>query len=324
MNEYKNILITGGCGFIGSNFINYIFNTTKFNIINIDKFNYCSDENNILKNIRKSPRYTLYKIDIANQNLMLKILNVHNIDLIIHFAAQTHVSNSFNDYSPFIQDNIIATYNLLESVKIYSKIKLFIHISTDEVYGESLLKDVKKKNENSILNPSNPYAASKAATEMIVKSFFYSYKIPIIVTRCNNVYGINQYKEKVIPKFINQIINNKKITIEGSGNQKRTFIHTDDVAEAIITIIEKGIKGEIYNIGNNDNEFTILEIAHLILKYLNKKNHKDYIEFIKDRLYNDERYYIDYSKLKSLGWNHKVNIEDKFDTIIKSYLEKKS
>lgn len=317
MYNYNNILITGGCGFIGSNFINYIFDKTSCNIINIDKISYCSNEKNILEDIIKSDRYYLYKINIINKENILQILNKHNIDCVVHFAAQTHVSNSFNNFNEFIEDNIIVTHNLLEVCKIYSKLKLFIHISTDEVYGESNLDTNLKKNETTLLNPTNPYAATKASCEMIVNSFIYSYKLPIIIVRCNNIFGKNQYIEKVIPKFIYQLKNNNKITIEGNGTQKRTFLHVEDFCEALILISNKGKIGEIYNIGNNDNELTIKNLAIYIIKKIKKTdNYEQYIINIQDRIYNDTRYYIDYNKLKLLGWTPKKDLFDSLNVII--------
>ena len=232
MRDYKNMLITGGCGFIGSNFINYIFDKFDGNIINIDKINYCSNETNIDETIRNNERYIIIKGCLSNYKLVLDTLNKYNIDIIIHFAAQSHVSLSYTNTDDFINDNILSSYRLLEAIKDYGKVKLFINMSTDEVYGESQIDEATPKTENSHLNPTNPYSSSKACVEMISKSYYHSYKIPLITLRCNNVYGKYQYYEKVIPKFINLLKNNKKITIEGTGENKRTFIHTFDVCNA--------------------------------------------------------------------------------------------
>ena len=317
MEEYKNVLITGGCGFIGSNFINDIFEDSDINIINIDKLNYCGNEYNIKKEIRESTRYILYKICLQNSNIVYDILEKHNIDLIIHFAAQTHVTRSFVNTGDFIKDNIVGSFNLLEAVKKYGKIKCMINFSTDEVYGESYIEDIKGKTEKDKLEPTNPYAASKASVEMIVKSYIYSYKLPIITIRCNNVYGNNQYKEKVIPKFIYLLKNNKKITIEGDGKNKRAFVHTNDVNRAILLILKHFKIGDIYNIGIN-NEITIYELAKKMIKYIkNVDDFENYIEYIKDRNYNDKRYFIDYSKLKSIGWIPKKNFDEELKNLIK-------
>ena len=256
MESFKNILITGGLGFIGSNFINYLYHNTSDNkIINIDKYNYCSNISNINDNIRKSDRYVELLISLSEEDKILQILNNYNIDLIVHFAAQSHVTLSFSNTKDFIQDNIVSSFHLFQAVKRYNKLKLFINISTDEVYGEtSLINNIQMK-ETDILNPTNPYSASKACIEMIANAYVYSYNLPLITIRSNNVYGKNQYHEKVLPKFIKLLNDNKKITIEGDGSHKRTFIHVDDVCNAIFTVIKKGKIKEIYNIGNNDDEY---------------------------------------------------------------------
>ena len=303
----KNLLITGGCGFIGSNFINYIFyKQDNINIINLDAMYYCADEKNILEEIRNSSRYHLIKGNLCSIDLLNHILDNYHIDTIIHFAAQSHVQNSFDDSLKYTYDNILGTHTLLESCRKYGKIKKFIHISTDEVYGESLLSDdEEKKNEQSILCPTNPYAATKAGAELIANSYRYSFKMPIIITRGNNVYGPNQYPEKLIPRFIDLLKNNKKVTIQGDGSNVRAFLHALDVAKALELILEKGKIGEIYNIGSDeDKEYTVLEIAQILIKMIkNTENYNEYIEYIEDRPFNDKRYYISNEKVKNLGWS---------------------
>jgi len=208
----KNLLITGGCGFIGSNYINYIFN--KYNdvrIINIDAMYYCASETNIEEDVRNSERYILVKGNLCSYDLVYHIIEHYKIDHIIHFAAQSHVQNSFEDALQYTKDNVVGTHNLLEAVRKYGKIKKFIHVSTDEVYGESMIEQNEtKKTEESILCPTNPYAATKASAELIAQSYYYSFNIPIIITRGNNVYGPNQYPEKIIPKFIKLLCEDKK------------------------------------------------------------------------------------------------------------------
>ena len=303
----KNLLITGGCGFIGSNFINYIFyRNDDINIINLDAMYYCANEKNVLEEIRNSNRYHLIKGNLCSIDLLNHVLDNYKIDTIIHFAAQSHVQNSFDDSLKYTYDNILGTHTLLESCRKYGKIMKFIHISTDEVYGESLLsEDEEKKNEQSILCPTNPYAATKAGAELIANSYRYSFKMPIIITRGNNVYGPNQYPEKLIPRFIDLLKNNKKVTIQGDGSNVRAFLHSLDVAKALELILEKGKIGEIYNIGSDeDKEYTVLEIAQILIKMIkNTENYNEYIEYIEDRPFNDKRYYISNEKVKNLGWN---------------------
>ena len=307
----KNLLVTGGCGFIGSNFINYFAKKyPNINIINVDKLYYCADINNVDENIRNSPNYKMIKCDINNNELISYILKKDNIDTIIHFAAQSHVQNSFDNSLQFTKDNVLGTHSLLESCRKYGKIKKFIHVSTDEVYGESMINDDEKsKTEHSILCPTNPYAATKAGAELIVQSYMHSYKMPIIITRGNNVYGPNQYPEKLIPKFIKLLKENKKVTIQGTGCALRAFLHTKDTSTAFECVLNSGEIGEIYNIGCDEGmEYSVKDVAKLIIK--NIKNTEDYdnwIEYIEDRPFNDMRYYINNSKLKNLGWT--INID---------------
>ena len=309
MTEIDNLLITGGCGFIASNFINYIYKSKpNVNIINIDAMYYCADEKNITEEIRESGRYHLVKGNLCSSDLVNHILENYNIDTVIHFAAQSHVQNSFDDALKYTYDNILGTHTLLESCRRWGKIRKFIHISTDEVYGESLLDmNEEKKNERSILCPTNPYAATKAGAELIANSYLYSFKMPIIITRGNNVYGPNQYPEKLIPRFIKLLKEGEKVTIQGDGSNVRAFLHTEDVVRGVETVLDKGIVGEIYNIGSDeDSEYTVLEIAKILIKMVkNSESYDDYITYIEDRPFNDKRYYISNDKLKKLGWEIK-------------------
>ena len=313
LSNIKNLLVTGGCGFIGSNFINLFYDRyPEINIINIDALYYCAKENNIREDIRKNSRYSLIKGNICSQDLVSHILKYYTIDTVIHFAAQSHVQTSFTDSLQYTQDNVIGTHTLLECCRLYGKITRFVHVSTDEVYGESLL-DIKenKKTEQSVLCPTNPYAASKAAAESFVQSYIKSFNMPIIITRGNNVYGPNQYPEKVIPKFIQQLNSGEKITIQGKGDCVRGFLHVNDTVDAFIKILEKGKIGEIYNIGcNEDMEISILELAKKIHKLSEIKSYfQENVTYIEDRPFNDKRYYISNKKLKELGWNIKINLE---------------
>jgi UDP-glucose 4,6-dehydratase len=308
----KNLLITGGCGFIASNFINYYLPLHgNVKIINIDAMYYCASEDNVTEDIRNSDQYVFIKGNICSVDIVNHILNQYEIDSVIHFAAQTHVQNSFDDSLQFTQDNIVGTHTILECCRKYGKIERFIHVSTDEVYGESMNDvDEKQKTEHSILCPTNPYAATKAGAELIAQSYHHSYRMPIIITRGNNVYGPNQYPEKLIPKFIQLLNMDKKVTIQGNGTAVRAFLHSYDTARAFECILEKGCIGEIYNIGcDEEMEYSVMEIAKLLIKLIKGTyDYDSWIEYIEDRPFNDQRYYISNQKLKDLGWNIKIDL----------------
>ena len=314
------LLVTGGCGFIGSNFVNYYFKqNADVTIINLDAMYYCASETNVDVDIRNSSRYHLVKGNLCSYDLIANILNIYQIDTIIHFAAQSHVQNSFEDALQYTHDNVQGTHTLLEASRKYGKISRFIHISTDEVYGESMLNEnEEKKNENSILCPTNPYAATKAAAELIAKSYYHSFKMPIIITRGNNVYGPNQYPEKLIPRFIQQLQKNEKVTIQGDGSNVRAFLHVNDVCSALKLILEKGEIGEIYNVGSDDHhEYKVLQIAHILIEKIKKTtDYNDWIIYIEDRPFNDKRYYISNEKVKQLGWTIDVDFNKGIDELI--------
>jgi dTDP-glucose 4,6-dehydratase len=314
-----NLLVTGGCGFIGSNFINYIFPSNKYKIINLDAMYYCADEKNVVDDIRNNPNYTLVKGNLCSEDLINHVLKSYEIEQVVHFAAQSHVQNSFDDSLQFTKDNILGTHVLLECCRKYGKITKFIHVSTDEVYGESMNSvDEKHKTEHSILCPTNPYAATKAGAELIAQSYNHSYKMPIIITRGNNVYGPNQYPEKLIPRFIQLLQNDNPVTIQGTGSSVRAFLHAIDTARAFQVILEKGAVGEIYNIGCDEGmEYSVAEVAKMLIRKI--KNTEDYdkwISYIEDRPFNDQRYYISNQKLKDLGWTISVNFEQGLDALL--------
>jgi dTDP-glucose 4,6-dehydratase/UDP-glucose 4,6-dehydratase len=310
----KTILVTGGCGFIGSNFINYYFyKNTDVTIVNLDALYYCANEKYIHEEIRQSNRYHFVKGNLCSMDLLTHILQKMKVDTIIHFAAQSHVQKSFEDSLQYTNDNVLGTHTLLETARRYGNIHKFIHISTDEVYGESMVDIAEdKKHENSVLCPTNPYAATKAAAELISKSYYFSFKMPIIITRGNNVYGPNQYPEKLIPRFIQLLKENKPVTIQGDGSHLRAFLHVSDVCNALECILEKGQIGEIYNIGSDDhNEFSVLEIAHRLIHMIKKTDDYDkWITYIPDRPFNDKRYYISNEKVKQLGWNIHIDFDE--------------
>ena len=318
-----NILITGGYGFIASNFINHIFNKNKYNIVNIDAMYYCANELNVHQHIKNSEHYTFINGNICNYKLITDILNKHNITHVVHFAAQSHVDNSFNNSLLYTTDNIVGTHTLLECCRVYGKIEKFIHVSTDEVYGESMIcENENKKTEESALCPTNPYASSKAGAELMAKSYYHSFKMPIIITRGNNVYGRNQYPEKLIPRFIMLLKENKKLTIQGDGSNVRAFLHASDVAKAFELILEKGVIGEVYNIGSDEHdEYTVMDIAKILIKKLkNNENYEHYLKFVEDRPFNDKRYYISNDKLKNMGWNIDMDFEKGLNDTVDYYM----
>lgn len=309
----KNFLITGGCGFIGSNFINYIHSTyPDAFIVNVDKLDYCANINNVYE--REDPSiYVLIHHTICDKYKMLTLLNEYNITHLIHFAAQSHVDSSFDKALDYTMDNVYGTHCLLEASRVYGKLERFIHFSTDEVYGEST--EDAKFDEQSLLCPTNPYSATKAGAEMLVNSYMYSFKLPCIITRGNNVYGPNQYHEKLIPRFIKLLDEGKCMTVHGQGDSKRSFIHVDDVCSAVDTILEKGMIGEIYNIGSDDeNEMSVIEVAELICNHYKHGLYKDEwdkrLSFVNDRPFNDKRYFITNEKLKTLGWKCNKKLVD--------------
>ena len=302
-----NVLVTGGCGFIGSNFINIMkerYPEIKF--VNLDKLDYCSNLYNVNPGVS-----TFVKGDIRDNNLIGYLIKQYDFDAVFHFAAMSHVDNSFNDPKNFTLNNTYGTHVLLDKFREIKPNVEFIHFSTDEVYGESNT-DVPFTESTGVLKPTNPYAASKAAAEMIVQSYIDSYKMNIKTIRCNNVYGPNQYPEKLIPKFKQALRNGEMCTIHGfkSANIKRAFMHVNDVVDAVEIVWKRGNPGEIYNIASDD-EISVLDVTKLIIKL--NKNTEEYhrwITYVDDRPFNDSRYYISSDKLKSLGWSQKKTRED--------------
>lgn len=307
----KNIIVTGGCGFIGSNFLNYMVPKYKdYNFINLDCLNYCSD----VKNVKSFENYKFIECNITNLDMVKFVFQKYQPEVIFHFAAQSHVDGSFEDPLRYLEDNTKGTTVLLESLRILKLKTLFFHISTDEVYGES--SDIEML-ENSILLPTNPYAATKAAAEMLLHSYGKSFKQEYKIIRGNNVYGPNQFKEKLIPKFIDLLKKDKKCTIHGKGEMKRSFVHTYDFSTAVELIWLKGETKQIYNIGSSE-EFTVLEITKKLIKLIKKtEDYEKYILFVKDRNFNDSRYLIGCDKLKRLGWKQTINFEKGISELVK-------
>ena len=319
-----NLLITGGLGFIGSNFIKYIINKKETNIIiNIDtttKQNSASNEKNV-KDFKNNPKYKFYDFwlemldNSSIKDQFKQIIKQYNITHIIHFAAESHVDNSISDPRRFIQSNILGTFNLLEIIRDFPQIR-FHHISTDEVYGS--LGEEGKFTETTAYAPNSPYSASKAASDMLVRAYNHTFKSLVTISNCSNNYGPNQHNEKFIPVVINSILNNKKIPVYGNGKNIRDWIFVDDHCEAVWSILNNGKIGETYNIGG-DCEKTNLEIINDICEVLNV-NSQDYISFVEDRKGHDFRYAIDNSKInKELNWYPITSFKDGLKQTIDFY-----
>lgn len=279
---------------------------------------YCAS----VENIEQPEKVKIIIGDILDQDLLWKIFNENNIDTIVHFAAQTHVDNSFWNSLEFTKNNTLGTHVLLEvSRKYHESVKniyKLINTSSDEVLGEVL--DDKIRDENSVLNAINPYASSKAGAEIMAMSYYKSYALPVISVRINNVFGSSQFNEKIIPKFICLLLNDKKLPIQGTGEAKRNYINVDDVISGYDVILRCGKVGEIYNI-SVDNEHSVLQIAQILLTIFGKIGPiNDYIEFIEDRRHNDLRYYMSSEKLQKLGWKvEKTNFVEELKILIEFY-----
>jgi dTDP-glucose 4,6-dehydratase len=307
------LLITGGAGFIGSNFILHMMNShPDVEIINLDILTYAGNLNN-LKSVEKNPRYSFIKGDICDPDLVNAILDRYKVDTIVHFAAESHVDRSIIKASEFVRTNVLGTYNLLECARLHS-IGKFIHISTDEVYGSTLKESF---DEEDILSPSSPYSASKAGSDLLALSYFTTYKLPVIITRCTNNFGPNQYPEKLIPLFVTNLIAGKKVPIYGTGKNVRDWIHVNDHCRAVEFLLKEGIFGEIYNIGGG-NEKTNIEITKKILTLLEKD--ESWIEYVTDRPGHDFRYSLDCSKLRKMGWSPRYSFEEGLKDTVEWYI----
>jgi len=313
MSGYERvILVTGGAGFIASHVvIRLVKNYPQYKIVNFDKLDYCSSLKN-LASIEDEPNYKFIKGSVCSADLVNYVLKTEGVTHIMHFAAQTHVDNSFGNSYTFTENNIMGTHVLLESAKLLKdQLKLFLHVSTDEVYGEGKEGEDAPSDETAILEPTNPYSATKAGAEYLVKAYSRSFGLPTIITRGNNVYGPHQYPEKVIPKFINQLIRDMPVTLHGTGMNTRNFLFVEDVAAAFDLILHKGVIGDIYNVGGG-RELPNITVAKTLIKLVKGEgvDVDKYIRYVPDRPFNDLRYPLDSSKLIKLGWREEVSWEE--------------
>lgn len=326
-----NILVTGGAGFIGSNFIRHMLSKYNYTIVNLDVLTYAGNLQN-LKDIEDIERYHFVKGDIRDRKLLTKLFHLYDIQAVIHFAAESHVDKSIDNPEMFINTNVLGTQALLDAAKQYwtinqsdkycteyrEKVK-FIQISTDEVYGA--LEKEGYFTEETNLSPNSPYSASKASADLLVRAYYETFKLPVVITRCSNNYGPYQYPEKLIPLMIQHAIQNIPLPVYGDGKQVRDWLHVEDHCTAIETILHNGRLGEVYNIGGN-NEKENIETIRLILSSLNKS--EDLIEFIQDRLGHDRRYAIDNTKIsKELGWSPSITFDEGIANTIQWYIENK-
>lgn len=342
MRTFKNILITGGSGFIGSNFIKSILSDRVISnqirhIINLDKLTYASSDD-YLANIKKDSRYKFYKGDICDEKIINLILEKFNIDAVINFAAESHVDNSIESPDEFVQTNIYGTFNLLKCINKRNKLQknevIFLHISTDEVFGSLDLNDPSFTEETSY-KPNSPYSASKAASDHLVKAWYKTYNLPAIITNCSNNYGPNQNNEKFIPKIINNALKKQPIPIYGNGKNIRDWLYVEDHCKAIIKILRKGKVGETYNIGGS-NEKENIQVVCMICEILEEllpfsknrscendySDYKDLITYVDDRPGHDLRYSIDSSKiLRELNWQPNETFDSGIKKTIKWYLK---
>lgn len=324
-----NILVTGGAGFIGSNFIKYMLQNKDCNIVNLDLLTYAGNIKN-LEGLSENKRYTYIKGDILNRGLLDYIFRTFEIQTVVNFAAESHVDRSIEDPEIFLKTNVMGTQALLDTAKDYWKLNLadkyskefekgvkFIQVSTDEVYGS--LGPTGYFTEETCLAPNSPYSATKASADMMVRAYYETYGLPVCITRCSNNYGPYQFPEKLIPLMINNALKGLSLPVYGDGKQVRDWLYVEDHCSAINAVIEKGKSGEVYNIGGN-NEKENIEIVKLILDKLGKEH--SLITHVKDRLGHDRRYAIDNSKInKELGWSPSYNFEEGMEKTITWYLE---
>jgi len=311
-DKEKTVLITGGLGFIGSNFIRHMISEhPNYRIINLDKVTYSGNIHN-LKEIERNQNYTFVQGDICNFSLVKELMG--KVNYVINFAAESHVDKSFHESIDFTYTNVLGAHTMFEAARI-NKIKKFLHIGTDEVYG-SIPDENISTNEKTKLQPNNPYSASKAGADMMARAYFQSYKVPIIISRSSNNFGPYQYPEKLMPLCITNALRNLPIPIHGNGKYKRDWMHVTDNCNALDLALHDGEPGEIYNIGTDDEKEN-LYIINSILKFLDKP--QELIRFVKDRPFQDLRYSLDTKKTRALGWKPRKKLDEEISNTITWY-----
>lgn len=298
---FERLIVTGGCGFIGSNFIRFLRrHRPMIRVVNIDCLSYSGNPEN-LKGFDSDSMYEFVKADICDAAAMSRLMQ--GADAVVHFAAESHVDRSLLDRRPFVQTNVLGTQTLLDAAH-QAKVKRFVHVSTDEVYGSLPLEHPERRfTEQSPINPSSPYAASKAASDLLVHAFHHTFGLDTIITRCSNNFGPYQFPEKVIPLFVTNLLEGKQVPLYGDGLNVRDWIHVDDHCEAVLAVLERGRAGEVYNIGA-DNEHSNLDLTHTVLRIMGKGT--EFIRHVQDRPGHDRRYAIESSKIRQhLGWTPK-------------------
>ncbi len=314
-----NILVTGGAGFIGGNFVQYMLKKyPSYNIYNMDYLTYAGDltKHEAIENMEN---YFFLKVDISNRDGINTIFKEYKFDFVVHFAAESHVDRSITDPGIFVQTNVVGTQVLLDAAKQFGITK-FVHVSTDEVYGDLEFDPTTFFTEDTPLQPNSPYSASKASSDLLVRAYHETFDLPVNITRCSNNYGPYHFPEKLIPLTISRVLNDQTVPIYGDGRNIRDWLHVIDHCSAIDLVMHKGINGEVYNIGGH-NERTNLEVVKTIIKTLGKS--EELIEYVTDRLGHDKRYAINPTKLEQLGWNPTYTFETGIAQTIQWYVDNK-
>jgi dTDP-glucose 4,6-dehydratase len=315
----KKILVTGGAGFIGGNFVQYMINKYPgYDIYNLDLLTYAGDLTKH-KHIETKENYHFIKADIADRNTIISLFEQEQFDYVVHFAAESHVDRSITDPGIFVKTNVVGTQVLLDASKAVELTK-FIHVSTDEVYGELDFDPTTFFTEETPIQPNSPYSASKASSDLLVRAYHETYDLPMNITRCSNNYGPYHFPEKLIPLTISRVLNDEKVPVYGDGKNIRDWLHVNDHCAAIDIVLHEGVNGEVYNVGGH-NERTNLEVVKTIIQSLGKSD--NLIEFVKDRLGHDKRYAIDPAKLEKLGWEPTYTFETGLAQTIQWYLDNK-